>query len=209
MKMRRFYSLSGRLCLLTNSMNFFRVSDIETSSLYAKPDYAPLVLLRCRSKYRLYRCRNKSRLWVLPPVLKFPKPYASYVPLVGAVKGYKTVIIMPDSVSEERRKLVKHYGAEVIVVHDGGNIGDAIEELLPPTSFCFVEHKTQISLNILYAFHSINGIAIAIIIFISALFYRFVAWLFSLVGKLIALVERKSITSLTFLDIIVQIIIGK
>lgn len=48
--------------------------------------------------------------------------------LVGAVKGYKTIIIMPDSVSEERRKLVRHYGAEVIVVHDGGNIGDAIEE---------------------------------------------------------------------------------
>lgn len=48
--------------------------------------------------------------------------------LVGAVKGYKTIIIMPDSVSEERRKLVKHYGAEVIVVHDDGNIGDAIEE---------------------------------------------------------------------------------
>ncbi|MBP3458431.1 MAG: cysteine synthase A [Lachnospiraceae bacterium] len=48
--------------------------------------------------------------------------------LVGAVKGYKTVIIMPDSVSEERRKLVRHYGAEVIVVHDDGNIGDAIEE---------------------------------------------------------------------------------
>lgn len=48
--------------------------------------------------------------------------------LVGAVKGYKTVIIMPDSVSEERRKLVRHYGAKVIVVHDGGNIGDAIEE---------------------------------------------------------------------------------
>jgi cysteine synthase A len=48
--------------------------------------------------------------------------------LVGAVKGYKTIIIMPDSVSEERRKLVRHYGAEVILVHDAGNIGDAIEE---------------------------------------------------------------------------------
>src|SRR5574344_1828693 len=33
--------------------------------------------------------------------------------LIGAVRGYKTVIIMPDSVSEERRKLVEHYGAEV------------------------------------------------------------------------------------------------
>ncbi len=50
--------------------------------------------------------------------------------LIGAVKGYKTIIIMPDSVSEERRKLVKHYGAEVILVHDGGNIGDCIEECL-------------------------------------------------------------------------------
>ena len=48
--------------------------------------------------------------------------------LVGAVKGYKTKIIMPDSVSEERRKLVRHYGAEVILVHDAGNIGDCIEE---------------------------------------------------------------------------------
>ena len=50
--------------------------------------------------------------------------------LIGAVKGYKTVIIMPDSVSEERRMLVRHYGAEVILVHDAGNIGDCIEECL-------------------------------------------------------------------------------
>ena len=48
--------------------------------------------------------------------------------LVGAVRGYKTIIIMPDSVSEERRKLVRHYGAEVILIHDAGNIGDCIEE---------------------------------------------------------------------------------
>lgn len=48
--------------------------------------------------------------------------------LIGAVRGYKTVIIMPDSVSEERRKLVKHYGAEVVLVHDEGNIGECIAE---------------------------------------------------------------------------------
>ena len=50
--------------------------------------------------------------------------------LVGAVRGYKVKIIMPDSVSEERRKLVKHYGAEVILIHDAGNIGECIEECL-------------------------------------------------------------------------------
>ncbi len=50
--------------------------------------------------------------------------------LVGAVKGYKVKIIMPDSVSEERRLLVRQYGAEVILVHDDGNIGLCIEECL-------------------------------------------------------------------------------
>ncbi len=50
--------------------------------------------------------------------------------LVGAVKGYRTVIIMPDSVSEERWKLVRHYGAEVILIHDDGDIGACIEECL-------------------------------------------------------------------------------
>ena len=50
--------------------------------------------------------------------------------LVGAVKGYKTIIIMPDSVSEERRKLVRHYGADVILIHDDGDIGKCIQQCL-------------------------------------------------------------------------------
>lgn len=50
--------------------------------------------------------------------------------LVGAVRGYKTIIIMPDSVSSERRLLVEHYGAQVILVHDDGNIGDCIQQCL-------------------------------------------------------------------------------
>ena len=50
--------------------------------------------------------------------------------LIGAVCGYKVRIIMPDSVSIERKKLMQHYGAEVVLVHDSGNIGKAIEECL-------------------------------------------------------------------------------
>ena len=50
--------------------------------------------------------------------------------LIGAVKGYRTIIIMPDSVSEERRKLVRHYGAEVKLIHDAGDIGKCMEECL-------------------------------------------------------------------------------
>ncbi len=48
--------------------------------------------------------------------------------LIGAVKGYRTIIVMPDSVSHERSMLVKHYGAEVILIHDDNDIGKAIED---------------------------------------------------------------------------------
>lgn len=50
--------------------------------------------------------------------------------LVCAVKGYAARIIMPDSVSIERRALVKQYGAEVILVHDDGDIGKCIDECI-------------------------------------------------------------------------------
>lgn len=50
--------------------------------------------------------------------------------LVGAVRGYRVRIIMPDSVSEERRKLVTQYGAEVVLIHDDGDIGACIDECL-------------------------------------------------------------------------------
>jgi len=50
--------------------------------------------------------------------------------LVGAIKRYRTIIVMPDSVSEERRKLVRHYGAEVILIHDAGDIGECIDQCL-------------------------------------------------------------------------------
>lgn len=52
------------------------------------------------------------------------------IALVAAVRGYKVKIIMPDSVSEERRKLAMHYGADVILVPDDGDIGLCIERCL-------------------------------------------------------------------------------
>ena len=52
------------------------------------------------------------------------------IALCGAVMGYQVKIIMPDSVSEERRKLIKNYGAEVVLIHDDGDIGACIEECI-------------------------------------------------------------------------------
>lgn len=63
--------------------------------------------------------------------------------LVGAVKGYETIIIMPDSVSEERRFLVEHYGAKVVLIHDDGNIGDCIDECIK-TAFRMKEENPRV-----------------------------------------------------------------
>ncbi|MBP5638406.1 MAG: cysteine synthase A [Victivallales bacterium] len=50
--------------------------------------------------------------------------------LVCAVKKYRCIIVMPDSVSPERRNLLKLYGAEVVLVPDHNNIGECIQNCL-------------------------------------------------------------------------------
>lgn len=86
--------------------------------------------IKTRTAYNMIRAAEKAGLINDETVIVEPTSGNQGIglALVGAVKGYKTKIIMPDSVSEERRKLVKHYGAEVILVHDAGNIGACIEE---------------------------------------------------------------------------------
>ena len=88
--------------------------------------------IKTRTAYNMIRDAEKKGLIHKDTIIVEPTSGNQGIglSLVGAVRGYKTKIIMPDSVSEERRKLVKHYGAEVILVHDAGNIGLCIEECL-------------------------------------------------------------------------------
>ncbi len=50
--------------------------------------------------------------------------------MVAAVLGYRAKIIMPDSVSIERRRLVVHYGADVLLEHDDGDIGACVNRCI-------------------------------------------------------------------------------
>ena len=88
--------------------------------------------IKTRTAYNMIRDAEKKGLIKADTIIVEPTSGNQGIglALVGAVRGYKTRIIMPDSVSEERRKLMKHYGAEVILIHDAGNIGACIEECL-------------------------------------------------------------------------------
>lgn len=50
--------------------------------------------------------------------------------LVCCQKGYRCIIVMPDSVSRERSALMKLYGAEIVLIKDNGNIGECMERCL-------------------------------------------------------------------------------
>lgn len=88
--------------------------------------------IKTRTAYNMIRRAEKEGLIQADTIIVEPTSGNQGIglALIGAVKGYKTVIIMPDSVSEERRKLVAHYGAEVVLIHDAGNIGECIDECL-------------------------------------------------------------------------------
>lgn len=47
---------------------------------------------------------------------------------VAAVRGYRTVIVMPETMSEERRKLMKAYGAELVLTDGAKGMSGAIEK---------------------------------------------------------------------------------
>lgn len=88
--------------------------------------------IKTRTAYNMIRQAEKAGLIHKDTIIVEPTSGNQGIglALIGAVRGYRTIIIMPDSVSEERRKLVCHYGAEVKLIHDAGNIGECIDECL-------------------------------------------------------------------------------
>lgn len=49
--------------------------------------------------------------------------------LVGVQKGYRVVIVMPDNMSEERKKIIKAFGAELVLTPAEESIAGTIEEV--------------------------------------------------------------------------------
>lgn len=70
--------------------------------------------------------------------------------LVAAARGYKAVIVMPDSMSEERQKLIKAYGAKIVLTEGAKGMQGAVEkaeELLKNTPNAIVAGQFENQAN--------------------------------------------------------------
>jgi cysteine synthase A len=51
------------------------------------------------------------------------------IALAGVQKGYKVIIVMPENMSEERKKIIKALGAELVLTKAEESIGGAVNEV--------------------------------------------------------------------------------
>ena len=57
------------------------------------------------------------------------------IAMVAAARGYKAIMVMPDTMSAERRGLIAAYGAEIVLTPGAGGMSGSIakaEELAAP-----------------------------------------------------------------------------
>src|SRR5690554_1157608 len=66
--------------------------------------------------------------------------------LIGAVRGYRVILTMPENMSVERRKLLKAYGAEIVLTPAEKGMKGAIqkaEEILASSDNCFMARQFE------------------------------------------------------------------
>jgi cysteine synthase A len=51
------------------------------------------------------------------------------VSFVGVMKGYKVIIVMPENMSEERRKIIRAFGGELIFTSAEGSLDEAVAKV--------------------------------------------------------------------------------
>lgn len=108
-----------------------RVTDHCLANVFAKVEFLnPSGSAKARTALGMILAAEKKGLLQANAVIVEPSSGNQGVALamVGAVRGYRTIIVMPDCMSTERQKLIKAYGAELILTPADQDVDGAVKK---------------------------------------------------------------------------------
>lgn len=107
-----------------------RISKEDMAEVFVKLEYFnPAGSVKDRIALAMIEAAEKEGLLVKGQTIIEPTSGNTGIGLamVGAAKGYRVILVMPETMSIERRKLMKAYGAEIILTEGPKGMGGAIE----------------------------------------------------------------------------------
>ena len=108
------------------------LNNIGNSNLYVKLEkYNPAGSIKDRAVYYMVENLEKNGLLKKGDVLVEATSGNTGIALsmIGSLKGYKVIIVMPETMSVERRTLMKAYGAELILTDGSLGMKGSIEKM--------------------------------------------------------------------------------
>lgn len=109
-----------------------KLNNIGNSNLYVKLEkYNPAGSIKDRAVYYMVENLEKNVLLKKGDVLVEATSGNTGIALsmIGSLKGYKVIIVMPETMSVERRTLMKAYGAELILTDGSLGMKGSIEKM--------------------------------------------------------------------------------
>lgn len=112
-------------------LNRFMQAENIQANIYAKLEYFnPAGSIKDRAAAEMIDAAEKDGTLKKGSVIIEPTSGNTGIGLaaIAAAKGYRTIIIMPETMSEERKKLMKAYGAELILTDGAKGMAGCIEK---------------------------------------------------------------------------------
>ena len=109
-----------------------KLNNIGNSNLYVKLEkYNPAGSIKDRAVYYMVENLEKNGILKKGDVLVEATSGNTGIALsmIGRLKGYKVIIVMPETMSVERRTLMKAYGAELILTDGSVGMKGSIEKM--------------------------------------------------------------------------------
>lgn len=109
--------------------NFSKAQQIEDASVYAKLEYLnPTGSVKDRAAFAMIKAAEESGILKEGATIIEPTSGNTGIGIasVAAIRGYRAILTLPDTMSVERRNLLKAYGAELVLTEGAKGMKGAI-----------------------------------------------------------------------------------